>query len=105
MNPMSISLDSQCHLTWVRHLPPGPSRLPAAALHQASNRQYLDRLINILRQSELPGKEHAEQYLLKLYRKNCRPNTPELNHTSIKFFLKFIRDQHGITHPDQVTRQ
>ncbi len=105
MNPRSMSLDSQCHLTRFRHLPPGPSPLPAAALQQASNRQYLDRLINIFRQSELPGKEHAEQYLLRLYRKNCRPNTLDRNHTAIKLFLMFIRDQHGITHPDQVTRQ
>jgi site-specific recombinase XerD len=74
-------------------------------LHQESNREYLDKLINIFRQSELPGKEYAEQYLLKLYRKNCRPNTLELNHTAIKLFLMFIRDQHGLTHPDQVTRR
>ena len=105
MNLRSISLDSQRHITRFRHLPPGPSSPPAADLHQRSNRQYLDRLIDIFRQSELPGKEHAEQYLLKLYRKNCRPNTLELNHTAIKFFLRFIGDQHGITHLDQVTRQ
>ena len=105
MSPGSLSLDSQHPLTRPQHFQPGPPKVFSSALRQQSNREYLDKLINIFRQSELPGKEHAEQYLLKLYRKNCRPNTLELNHTSIKFFLKFIRDRHGITHPDQVTRQ
>jgi len=73
-------------------------------LYQASNREYLDKLINIFRQSELPGKEHAEQYLLHLYRKSCRPGTLESNQTSIKLFLKFIRNQQGIIHLDQVTK-
>jgi len=71
MNLRSISLDSQRHITRFRHLPPGPSSPPAADLHQRSNRQYLDRLIDIFRQSELPGKEHHEQYLLKLCRKTA----------------------------------
>jgi integrase/recombinase XerD len=105
MSPGSISLDLQNHSIRTRHLPSGPSRVSLPALHQASNREYLDRLIDIFKKSELPGKEHAEQYLLKLYRKNCRPSTLERNHTAIKLFLKFIRDQHGITHPDQVTRR
>lgn len=105
MSPGSLSLDSQRHSSRSRHFqssPPPPSQ--AAVLCRASNRDYLDKLINIFRQSELPGKEYAEQYMLHLYRKNCRPNTLDRNHTAIKLFLKFTRDQHGITHPDQVTR-
>jgi len=74
-------------------------------LHQSDNREFLDKLINHFRQSKLPGKEYGEQYLLHLYRKNCRPNTLELNYTSIKLFLEFIRDRHEITHPDQVTKK
>jgi len=105
MSPGSLSLDSQQHCTRSQHLPSGSSQVSPSALQKPSSREHLDKLTNIFRQSGLPGKEHAEQYLLKLYRKNCRPSTLELNHTSIKFFLKFIRDQHGITHPDQVTRQ
>ncbi|MGA2225953.1 MAG: tyrosine-type recombinase/integrase [Syntrophobacteraceae bacterium] len=105
MSPGSLSLDAQNHPIRRQHPPSGPARVFSPALHQPNHREYLDKLIDIFRYSELPGKEHAEQYLLKLYRKNCRPNTLELNHTSIKFFLKFVRDQHGITHPDQVTRQ
>jgi len=105
MSPGSFSLDLQNHSIRTRHLSSGPSRALPTAFYQASNREYLDKLINIFRQSELPGKEYAEQYLLHLYRKNCRPNTLELNHTSIKLFLKFIRDQHGMVHPDQVTIQ
>jgi|GEM_PF-2906649 len=67
MNPRSMSLDSQCHLTRFRHLPPGPSPLPAAALHQASNRQYLDRLINIFGRPDSPEaamKQQAVHYFV-----------------------------------------
>lgn len=105
MNPGSLSFDSQDQRTRFQHLQPDPSPRPSTSSAKPSNREFLDKLVGIFRQSDLPGKEHAEQYLLKLYRKNCRPSTLELNHTSIKFFLRFISDQHGITHPDQVTRQ
>jgi integrase/recombinase XerD len=104
MNPGSLSLDSQQDSTRRRHHPPGPSQALRSAPYQACNREYLDKLLNIFRQSQLPGKEYAEHYLLRLYRKNCRPSTLALNHTSIKLFLKFVRDNHGITHPDNVTR-
>ncbi len=104
MSPRSLSLDSQQHPSLSQRLPPGRAQV-SPSLQQPSSREYLDKLTNIFRKSDLPGKEYAEQYLLKLYRKNCRPSTLELNHTAIKFFLRFIRDQHGITHPDQVTRQ
>jgi integrase/recombinase XerD len=105
MNPGSISLDSHHRVIRYRDLPAGPSVIPRTALQQENNREFLDKLINIFRQSELPGKEHAEQYLLHLYRKNCRPSTLELNHTSIKLFLRFIRDRQDIVHLDQVTRR
>lgn len=100
MNPGSLSFDSRDERIGFQHLQPGLS--PPA---QPCNREFLDKLVGIFRFSDLPGKEHAEQYLLKLYRKNCRPSTLELNYTSIKLFLRFISDHHGITHPDQVTRQ
>jgi len=105
MNPGIIVLDSKHPPLRQGHLPPGPCRVSQTAPRQSENRAYLDKQINIFRQSELPGKEHAEQYLAHLHRKNCRPGTIESNQISIKLFLKFIQNQQGITHLDQVTRQ
>jgi integrase/recombinase XerD len=105
MSPGCISLDSECPPIRSGDLPAAPCRISQTALHQADNREYLDKQVNIFRQSELPGKEHAEQYLSHLYRKNCRSGTLESNQISIKLFLKFIGDQQGIIHLDQVTRQ
>jgi len=53
---------------------------------------------------DLPGVEFAEKYLFHQYRRNRRPNTLELNYTSISFFLEFLRSQ-GVTHLEGVTRK
>ncbi len=104
MNPGSISLDSKRHPTPSGHLPPRLPSVNRTAPYQATNREFLDKLVKIFRESELPGKDYAEQYLLRLYRKNCRPSTLELNHTAMKLFLRFVRDHHGIANLDQITR-
>jgi integrase/recombinase XerD len=105
MNPGTISLDSDHPPIQQGHPPVRPCRISHTAPHQTDSREYLDRQIDIFRKSEHPGKEHAEQYLLHLYRKNCRPGTLESNQISVKLFLKFIQDQQGIIHLDQVTRR
>jgi site-specific recombinase XerD len=105
MSPGCISLDSECPPIRSGHLPAVPCRISQTALHQAENREYLDKQINLFRQSELPGKEHAEQYLSHLYRKNCRSGTIESNQISIRLFLRFIQDRQGIIHLAQVTRR
>jgi integrase/recombinase XerD len=56
-----------------------------------------------LRELDLPGIEFAETYLLHLYRRNRRPNTLELNYTSIKLFLEYLKTA-GITHLEGVAR-
>ena len=105
MIPGTIVSDSEHPPIQQGHLPPGPSGISRRVPRQAENREYLDRQINILRQSEVSGKEHAEQYLSHLYRKNCRSGTIESNQISIKLFLKFIGNQQGIMDLDQVTRR
>ena len=57
-----------------------------------------------LRDQDLPGVEFAEKYLFHQYRRNRRPNTMELNYTSISFFLKFLKSQ-GLTHLEGVSRK
>ena len=105
MSPGTIALDSEHPPIQHGHLPAGSCRASQTALRQTENREYLDRQINILRQSGVPGKEHAEQYLSHLYRKNCRSGTIESNQISIRLFLKFIGNQQGIMHLDQLARR
>ncbi len=105
MIPGTISLDSENPPIQHGQLPSGPCCVSQTALRQPENREYLDKQINLFRQSELPGKEHAEQYLSHLYRKNCRSGTIESNQISIRLFLEFIGNQQGIIHLDQVTRR
>ena len=105
MSPGSISLDAQNPSLQSRPFPPSPFELLRKELQRRNTREHLERLLESFRQSELPRKEHAEQYLLHLYRKSCRPSTLESNQTSIKLFLQFARDQQGINDLDQVRRR
>jgi integrase/recombinase XerD len=105
MGPGTIALDSERPPIQHGHFPTSPCRVPLTVPRQTENREYLNKQINILRQSEFLGKEHAEQYLSHLYRKNCRPGTIENSQISVKLFLKFIGNQQGVIHLDQVTRR
>jgi integrase/recombinase XerD len=105
MIPGTVVSDSEHPPIQDVHLPAGPSPVFLRAPRRSENREYLDKQIDLFRQSELPGKEHAERYLSHLHRKNCRSGTIESNQISIKFFLKFVGDQQGITYLDQVTRR
>jgi integrase/recombinase XerD len=69
-----------------------------------SAKETLQKLTSKLREQDLPGIEFAEKYLLHLYRRNRRPNTLELNYTSIRFFLKFLETE-GVTHLEGVSRK
>lgn len=63
MNAESLPLNSQNHSTRSLPLLPGPFEVFPKALHHACNRECLDKLIEIFRESALPGREHAEEYL------------------------------------------
>ncbi len=105
MFPGIIVLDSKNPPIYQGHLPPSPCRVSQTAPRQPESREFQDKQISIFRQSDLPGKEHAEQYLSHLYRKNCRPGTIESNQISIKLFLRFIQNEQGLVNLHQVTRQ
>jgi len=59
-------------------------------------KEVFEKLSLKLTELALPGIGHAEQYLFHLYSRNRRPNTLELNYTSIRFFLEFLK-ANGIT--------
>ena len=67
-------------------------------------KETFEKLSSKLRQQDLPGIEFAEQYLFHQYRRNRRPNTLELNYTSISIFLKFLKTA-GVIHLEGVSRK
>ena len=78
--------------------------LPAArGRTRNASRESIEKLSCKLRERSLPGIDLAESYLFHLYRKNRRPNTLELNCTSIRLFLEYLKTA-GITHLEGVTR-
>jgi integrase/recombinase XerD len=66
--------------------------------------ETFEKLSTKLRERSLPGIELAESYLLHLYRKNRRPNTLELNYTSIRLFQEYLKSA-GITYLEGVSRK
>jgi integrase/recombinase XerD len=66
----------------------------AKALHWA-----LDRLAGL----ELPGKEHVEEYIRSMYRRNFRPRTYASALTAIYDFLTGVRDS-GKTRLEEITK-
>jgi integrase/recombinase XerD len=67
-------------------------------------KEVYEKLSAKLSEQELPGTEYADKYLFHQYRRNRRPNTLELNYTSISFFLKFLKSQ-GVRHLEGVGRK
>ncbi|MGA2402722.1 MAG: tyrosine-type recombinase/integrase [Syntrophobacteraceae bacterium] len=67
-------------------------------------KEVFEKLSSRLKELALPGIEYAEQYLFHLYSRNRRPNTLELNYTSIRFFLEFLK-ANGITCMEAVSRK
>ena len=85
---------------------PVQSRLDLPCRRRAQNpsKETFQELSSKLRERDLPGIEFAERYLFHLYRRSRRPNTLELNCTSISFFLGFLKIE-GLTHLEGVSRK
>ena len=75
-----------------RQFQPSPAKV-VLPFRQNRNptRETFQKLSLKLRGMELPGIEFAEKYLSHLCSRNRRPNTLELNYTSIRFFLGFLK--------------
>jgi len=74
-----------------RQFQPSPAKV---VLPYRQNRnptkETFEKLSLKLREMDLPGIEFAEKYLYHLCSRNRRPNTLELNYTSIRFFLELL---------------
>ena len=101
MVPESFAETSQ-----TRYTHPARSRFGIASARGRTPNVGLEayeKLSGKLRALDLPGTEFAQTYLLHLYRRNRRPNTLELNYTSLKLFLEYLKTV-GITHLEGVAR-
>ncbi len=67
-------------------------------------RRLFDRTLQDLKDSELPGEEHAITYLTHKFRRNCKESTLASSGTAIKFFLTFLKTS-GKDRLEDMTRQ
>ena len=70
----------------------------------AVNREHLERLLERLKGSSLPSREHVAAYLTHLYRRNRRPSTLRFRFTALKLFLEFINKE-GKSRIEEITRK
>lgn len=103
---------SQTHFTGVPLKPQEPSDPLPATIKEFSpverreqrRRQLFDRILQELKDSELPGKEPAITYLSHQFRRNCKEATIASTGTAIKFFLTFLKFS-GKDRLEDMTRQ
>ncbi len=67
-------------------------------------KETFEKLSQKLKGRDLPGIEFTEKYLYHLCSRNRRPNTLELNYTSIRLFLEFLNTK-GIVCIEAVSRK
>jgi site-specific recombinase XerD len=78
---------------------------PENALPAISSRlRLLERILNDISRSDLPGKDHFSEHMRQRYRRNCRPNTLRAAATSMRQFLSFYQET-GKQHIEQMTRE
>jgi len=90
-------------------LPPDPSpvpkKIPTPVERKEQRRcELFDRILQDLKESELPGEELAVTYLTHQFRRNCKKSTLASSGTAIKFFLTFLKTS-GKEHLEDATRQ
>ena len=73
-------------------LSPEPVQMPSPAVRREQQRRRIYvRILEQLSATDLPGKEHAADYLASKFRRNCRVGTLASSSTAIRFFLIFIK--------------
>jgi site-specific recombinase XerD len=88
-----------------RQFQPAPAKI-VLPFRQNRNptKETFEKLSLKLKELDLPGIEFAENYLYHLCSRNRRPNTLELNFTSIRLFLEFLKTK-GIDCIEGVNRK
>jgi integrase/recombinase XerD len=88
-----------------------PDLLPANYIQRIAETQpaparqrVLERILEKICESDLPGKQHVEQYLRHKYRRNCKVNTLKSSAASLMQFLSFFRTS-GRKQLEQLSRE
>ncbi len=116
ITPHNSSFVDSVHISKLPHPPneidhPNPTNtLPGDLSKEArvsrsdyDRSQAVHHFIGKLFEQALPGSKEVEQYLLHLYRRNCRPNTFRVTYNVLVHFLKFLKEV-GKDHLEVVNR-
>ncbi|MFO7963319.1 MAG: tyrosine-type recombinase/integrase [Desulfobacterales bacterium] len=66
--------------------------------------RFLDKILNSISYSDLPGKNHFSEFLQERYRRNCKVNSIRMHSTSLWQFLTFYGNS-GKRSIDQMERE
>ena len=88
--------------------PTPPSAQPVETVHSRKEKQRrrkaLDRVLQMINDEDLPGREHAVSYMQHKFRRNCKSCTLASSGTAVRFFLAMLktgdRDLLDITRQD-----
>lgn len=84
--------------------PPPPAFESVSVRKERLRRRSFDRILHRLSELELPGREHALDYMRHKFRRNCKKATLESCDTAVRFFLSMLkaagRDLEDITRHD-----
>jgi len=100
---------SQIHFTGlpleVQEPSSAPNKEPSPVeCREQRRRRSFDRLVEELKDSELPSEEQALNYLTHKFRRNCKEATLASSGAAIKFFLTFLKSS-GKNRLEDITRQ
>ena len=83
-----ISFEFQKPPEW----PSEPPIVPSPSLyHEHSRRRVFDRILQKIKEADLPGEEHVISHITHKYRRNFKEHTLSGNSEAIRFFLTFLK--------------
>jgi len=71
--------------------PKPPVKTTPAERREQKRRQLFARILELIKAADLPGKEHAVDYLSSKFRRNCKAGTLASSDTAIRLFLTSLR--------------
>jgi len=66
-------------------------KISPAVRREEQRRRIFARILEQLNGADLPGKEHAVDYLAAKFRRNCKAGTLASSGTAVRFFLTFLK--------------
>lgn len=79
-------------------------KVSPAVRREQQRRQLFARILEQFKSIDLPGKEHAVDYLSAKFRRNCKAGTLASNSTAVRFFLTCLKSS-GKERLEDITRR